>query len=464
MTDSTTAQAAPPHPVDEILPARQMLPLAMQHVLVMYAGAVTVPLVVGRALGLPEHQLAMLISADLLACGLVTLLQTIGLPKIGIKLPIMMGVTFVSVSPMIAVIGSGMDAGRDPIAILTAIYGGVIVAGLFAFFAAPLMSRMTRFFPPLVTGTIILVIGLNLMRVAINWAAGGVPGSPEYGAPAHLGLAFFTLILILTILRFGRGLVRTAAVLIGAMGGTVVALLFGQANFDEVAKADWVALVTPFQFGLPTFELPIIIAMCLVMVVVMIESTGMFLAAGSMVGRAPDQKAITAGLRADGVGTVIGGIFNTFPYSSYAQNVGLIAITGVKSRFVCATGGGLLILLGLCPKIAGIAAAVPVSVLGGAGFVMFGMIAATGIRILSKVDLTPERLNVIAISVGAGMIPILSEHFFKSLPDSFGPLLHSGIVLAAITSVALNLAFASEDTKPSIVKDTGASEQNSALI
>lgn len=440
---ASTAQTV--HPVDEILPIGQMFPLAAQHVLVMYAGAVTVPLIVGRALGLPAEELAWLISADLLACGLATLLQTLGIWKVGIKMPIMMGVTFVSVSPMLAIIASGLNDGKAPDTILTAIYGGVIVAGLFGIIIAPLVSRMIRFFPPLVTGTIILVIGLNLMRVTINWAAGGVPSSPEYGDPSNLGLAFFTLLLILAILKFGRGLFRTAAVLIGASIGTIIAMFFGKADFSEAAQANWIAFVKPFHFGYPTFELPIIIAMCLVMIVVMVESSGMFLAAGSMVDRKVDQKAISAGLRGDAAGTLIGGIFNTFPYTSYAQNVGLIAISGIKSRYVCALGGAFLILLGLCPKIAGLAAAVPMSVLGGAGFVMFGMIAATGIRILSSVELTSQRLNVIAISVGMGMIPVLAPDFFKSLPDSLGPLLHSGILLAAISAVLLNLVFGGEN-------------------
>jgi xanthine permease len=334
---SETSQAV--DPVDEILSVGRLAPLAIQHVLVMYAGAVTVPLVVGRALGLDEAQLAMLISADLLACGLVTLLQTIGMPGIGIRLPIMMGVTFVSVSPMLALIGSGLDAGREPLAMLGAIYGGVIAAGVFGLAIAPLVSRMTVLFPPLITGTIILVIGLNLMRVAINWAAGGVPSSPGYGEPANLCLALATLLLILAILRFGKGLARSAAVLLGSIIGTLLAIPLGKAGFAEVGQADWFAIVRPFQFGYPTFELPIIVAMCLVMTVVMIESTGMFLAAGSMVGRSPDRTAITAGLRADAAGAVIGGLFNTFPYSSFAQNVGLIAITGVRSRYVCAAGG-----------------------------------------------------------------------------------------------------------------------------
>jgi len=454
---------ARPHPVDEILPLQRLLPLALQHVLVMYAGAVTVPLVVGHALGLGADQLALLISADLLACGLVTLLQTIGLPGIGIRMPIMMGVTFVSISPILAMIAGASGSGVSGIDLLPAIYGGVIAAGLFGLAVAPLVSRLTSLFPPVVTGTIILVIGLTLMRVAINWAAGGVPTSPQFGNPANLALAFVTLLVILALLRYSKGLVRSAAVLLGTVAGTVIALLAGKANFSEVAHSGWISLVRPFQFGYPTFELPIIAAMCLVMIVVMIESTGMFLAAGTMIGQPPDRKALTAGLRADAAGAIIGGVMNTFAYSSFAQNVGLIAVTNVRSRYVCAAGGGILILLGLCPKVAGVAAAVPVSVLGGAGFVMFGMIVATGIRILSQVSLSPANLNVIAVSVGAGMISVFSEDFFKSLPASLAPLLHSGIVLAAISAVLLNLVFAgSADKETSSVDDAGAAVEKQA--
>ncbi|MET0239939.1 MAG: nucleobase:cation symporter-2 family protein [Sphingobium sp.] len=438
MTEATTIVGS----VDEVPPARQLVPLAFQHVLVMYAGAITVPLVIGRALNLDAHAMTLLVNADLVACGIATLIQTLGFGRmIGIRLPIMMGVTFASVSPMLALIASGNAAGRAPEMTLATIYGSVIVAGIFGFVAAPVVGRMARFFPPVVTGTVILMMGLSLMRVGIDWAAGGRPNDPGYGMPLQLLLAATTLVVVLLLMRFGRGLVRSGAVLFGAVIGTLIAMALGQTDFSEVAAAPWFALVRPFQFGWPRFELSMSLAMCLVMLTVLVESFGMFLAAGALVGREADQKALIRGLRADAAGTLIGGVFNTFPYTSYAQNIGLLSVTGVRSRFVCAGGGVILLLFGLCPKMAAVVSAVPVSVLGGAGLIMFGMIAASGVRILGSVEMTSGRLLTVAVSVAIGLIPVLSDQFFKHLPASLTPLTHSGIVLATICAVFLNLFF-----------------------
>lgn len=433
--------------VDAVLPARRLVPLALQHVLVMYAGAVAVPLVVGRALNLAPAQLGLLISADLVACGFATLIQTLGLPKVGIRLPIVMGVTFASISPMLAMIATGNADGAPPPDVLRGIYGAVIVAGVFGFFLAPFVGRVSRLFPPAVTGTVILSIGLSLMRVGINWTAGGQPTDPGYGAPAHLLLALLTLGVVLCLMRFGHGLVRSGAVLVGTVAGTFIAGAMGHVDLTPVREAAWFAVVRPFQFGLPTFELPASIAMCLVMMTVMIESFGMFMAAGQMVGRPVDRRQMVRGLRGDAAGTLLGGVFNTFPYTSFAQNIGLLSITGVRSRFVCAGAGVILLALGFCPKLAALVAVVPLPVLGGAALVMFGMIAATGIRILGSVELTFERLVTVAVSIAVGLIPVLSDRFFQAMPDALAPLLHSGIVLASISAVGLN-AFFSGRTSP----------------
>ncbi|WP_267434953.1 nucleobase:cation symporter-2 family protein [Sphingomonas sp. GM_Shp_1] len=429
--------------VDAVPPARRLVPLAFQHVLVMYAGAVAVPLVVGRALDLPPAQLGMLISADLVACGFATLIQTLGLPLVGIRLPIVMGVTFASISPMLAMIAAGHAGGTPPAMVLRGIYGAVIVAGLFGFLVAPFVGRLSRLFPPAVTGTVILSIGLSLMRVGINWSAGGQPTDPGYGAPLHLLLALLTLVVVLCLMRFGHGLVRSGAVLAGTVVGTVIAGAMGQVDLTPVREASWFALVMPFQYGAPSFDWSASIAMCLVMMTVMIESFGMFMAAGQMVGRPVERRQMVRGLRGDAVGTLLGGVFNTFPYTSFAQNIGLLSITGVRSRFVCAGAGVILLALGVCPKLATLVAAVPLPVLGGAALVMFGMIAATGIRILGSVELTFERLVTIAVSIAVGLIPVLSERFFQAMPSALAPLLHSGIVLASISAVGLNAFFGS---------------------
>ena len=437
------------HPVDEILPAPKLLTLGLQHVLVMYAGAVAVPLILGRALKLPPEQVAFLISADLFACGLATLVQTVGLPGVGIKLPVMMGVTFASVGPMLSM-AAAPDVG------LLGIYGSVIAAGLFAFVVAPFISKLLPLFPPVVTGTIILVIGISLMRVGINWAGGGLPTvakvvdgvrgdfpNPGYGQLSGLGIALFVLLVILGLIRWGRGFVANVAVLLGIVAGSVLASILGVMHFEKVAAASWIDFVVPFRFGIPEFHLVPIITMCIVMIVVMIESVGMFLALGEMTGRAIDQSALTRGLRADGVGTMLGGIFNTFPYTSFSQNVGLVGVTGVRSRWVTATGGCIMIALGLLPKMSSLVEAVPQVVLGGAGLVMFGMVAATGARILTNVDFRTNRFNlfIVAIATGFGMIPMVAPNFFRQTPDALHPLLESGILLAAVVSVALNAFF-----------------------
>ncbi len=216
----------------------------------------------------------------------------------------------------------------------------------------------------------------------------------------------------------------------------------------------------PFHFGMPRFDPIAIATMTLVMLVTFIESTGMFLAVGDIVGRPVDQKTLVRGLRVDGLGTVIGGIFNTFPYTSFSQNVGLVGVTGVKSRWVCATGGLILIVLGLFPKVAHVVASVPQFVLGGAGIVMFGMVTATGIKILSKVDLSKNRYNlyIIAISIGVGMIPVASDKFFMKLPHAFAPFFHSGILLASISAVLLNAHFnglRSEEEASALAQEAG---------
>lgn len=433
------------HPVDEVLPAGRLTLLGLQHVLVMYAGAVAVPLIIGGALKLPKDQVALLINADLFACGLVTLLQAVGVWRFGIRMPVMMGVTFAAVSPMVVM-------ATTPGLGLLGIYGAVIVAGIFGILIAPLISRMLPLFPPVVTGTIITVIGISLMRVGINWAAGGNPTimsptgpvpNPAYGAPLHLAVAAVVLVSILLITKYVKGFFANIAVLSGIVIGMIIAMSLGKVSFGGLETAPWVAVVKPFQFGMPTFNPVAIITMCLVVIVVMIESLGMFLALSNITGKKLTQRELSDGLRVDGLGTLIGGIFNTFPYTSFSQNVGLVGVTGVRSRWVCAAGGAFLVLLGLLPKLAVIVASVPQFVLGGAGIVMFGMVCATGIRILGGVDFQKNRHNlyVVAIGVGFGMIPLVADKFFSQMPKALSPLLHSGILLASIVAVLLNFFF-----------------------
>jgi NCS2 family nucleobase:cation symporter-2 len=432
-----------------MLPAPRLLALGLQHVLVMYAGAVAVPLIIGRALKLPPQDVAFLISADLFACGLATLVQCIGFPGVGIRLPVMMGVTFASVGPMLSM-------AANPEIGLLGIYGSVIAAGIFGMIVAPFISRLLPLFPPVVTGTIILVIGISLMRVGINWAGGGIPmlsktidgmsysfANPGYGQLQGLGIALFVLVVILGLIKWGTGFLANVSVLLGIVAGAILATILGVMTFDKVASAAWVDIVLPLHFGMPKFYLVPIVTMCIVMIVVMIESLGMFLALGEMTGKVVGRDALTRGLRADGVGTFLGGIFNTFPYTSFSQNVGLVGVTGVRSRWVTIAGGVIMLVLGLLPKMAALVEAVPQVVLGGAGLVMFGMVAATGARILTAVDFKTNQRNlfVVAISVGFGMIPLVSPNFFNALPHELHPLLESGILLCALAAVTLNAFF-----------------------
>ncbi|MFA7415285.1 MAG: nucleobase:cation symporter-2 family protein [Rhizobium sp.] len=470
------------HPVDEVLPFSRLVALGLQHVLVMYAGAIAVPLIVGRALKLPPEDVAFLISADLFACGIVTLIQSLGVTQwFGIRLPVMMGVTFAAVGPLVSManISGGTEGAR-------LIFGSIIGAGIIAMLIAPVVSRLLRFFPPVVTGTIILVIGVSLMRIGINWIFGNPfgPTAPILVDPGHakwledikalaeagggavpaippkLGLApsvpnaayaplsgiavsAVVLVSILLIARYTRGFLANISVLLGIVIGGIVAAALGIMTFDKVATATWFAPVMPFHFGMPIFDPVLIVTMTIVMLVVMIESTGMFLALGEMTGKPVTQPMLSAGLRTDGLGTLIGGIFNTFPYTSFSQNVGLVGVTGVKSRFVCVAGGMILIVLGLLPKMAALVESLPTVVLGGAGLVMFGMVAATGIRILSAVDFKAGRSNlfVVAVSIGFGMIPLVAPNFKQWMPHGIYPLIDSGILLASISAVLLNVFF-----------------------
>lgn len=421
------------HPVDEVLPFGQMLAVGIQHVLVMYAGAIAVPLIIGAALKLPKDQVAFLISSDLFACGLVTLVQCIGVWKFGIRLPVIMGVSFAPVGPMVAMAASGAG--------ITTIFGATIAAGVFAVLIAPFFGRLMRFFPPIVTGTIILTIGMTLFPVAINWAGGG-RGAANFGEPKNLMIAGIVLLAILLINKYLKGFVANISVLLGMAIGFVIALPLGFVDFAGVGQAAWFAPVRPFAFGLPTFNLAAIASLCLVMVVIMVESLGMFLALGDLAMRPVSRVDATRGLRTDGLGTVIGGIFNTFPHSSFSQNIGLVGITGVKSRWVVAVSGVILISLGLLPKLSNLIASIPVVVLGGAGIAMFGMVAATGVKILSKVDFdSKNNLLIIAISLGVGVIPLAAPAFFAHMPAWAGPLTHSGITLAAVFAILLNALF-----------------------
>lgn len=451
---ATANAAAQPieNPVDQTFPLPKLVALGLQHVLVMYAGAVAVPLIIGSALHLSKEQIAMLVSADLFCCGIVTIIQCLGVWKIGARLPIMMGISFTAVPAIIA-------TGSDPNLGMPGVFGAVIASGIFTLIAAPFFGRWVRFFPHVVTGTVMLVIGLSLMRVAVNWAAGGQPmirgpegmmKNPAYGEPFALAVAAIVLVSILLFTRYLKGFLANVAVLMGIGLGFAIAIAFGRVDFGGVANADWVTVVRPLAFGMPVFNLWGTLSLCAVMVVMMIEATGQIIAIGEMSGRKITEDDLTRGLRTDGLGNIIGGLFNTFTYTTYAQNVGLLQITGVLSRWVVAAGGVMLILLGCLPKIAFISASIPSYVVGGAAILMFGMVSATGVKILAQVDFVKNRRNlyIVAVSVGLAMVPVVADGIFDQLPEVVSRFFHSGVLVGTFSAALLNLLFNGLPPKP----------------
>lgn len=442
-----TAAAHPiEDPIEQMFPLPKLLALGLQHVLVMYAGAVAVPLIIGNAMHLDKHQIAMLVSADLFCCGVVTIIQCLGVWKFGARLPIMMGISFTAIPVIIA-------TGSDPASGMQGVFGAVIASGVFTVLAAPFFGRWVRFFPHVVTGSVMLVIGLSLMRVGVNWAAGGQPmirgpegamvANPAYGEPFALAVAAIVLLTILLLTRYLKGFLTNIAVLMGIGIGFAIAIAFGRVDFHGVADAGWVTIVRPLAFGVPVFHLWGTLALCAVMTVMMIEATGQIIAIGDMAGQKISEDRLARGLRTDGIGNIIGGFFNTFTYTTYAQNVGLLQVTGVLSRWVVAAGGAMLILLGSLPKVAFISASIPSYVVGGAAILMFGMVSATGVKILAKVDFIHNRRNlyIVAVSVGLAMVPVVADGIFDQLPEAISRFFHSGVLVGTFTAVLLNLLF-----------------------
>ena len=439
MTPPPTAARADRHPVDQVLPFPQMFLYGLQHVLSMYAGVVAVPLIVGTALKLSPTDVTYLVSAGLFMSGVATLLQTLGVWKIGARQPIVQGTSFAAVSTMLA-IGSAQGGGTVG---LRAILGALLLSGLIGFVIAPVFTRLLRFFPEVVTGTVITIIGISLLPVAIRWAGGGTPGvTPTFGSPKNIALAAITMVIIVVIYRWLPAFLSRVAILLGLVLGTVVAIPFGLTHFAAISNASVFQLTTPFHFGAPIFAVGATISMVVVMLVIMTETTADILAIGQVIDKPADRQQVTNGLRADMLATSLSSVFNGFSVSAFAQNVGLVAITGIKSRFVVAVSGGILVFLGLFPVLGALVALVPLPVLGGAGLALFGTVAASGIRTLSKVDFSGNaNLVIVAFSIGMGIIPIAVPTFYDEFPSWFTVIFDSGITAAAITAVLLNIVF-----------------------
>ena len=414
--------------------------LGLQHVLAMYAGAVIVPIIVGSSLNLTTMQIAYLIGADLLTSGIATLLQVWRNRFFGIGLPVVLGCTFTAVFPMIAI---GKELG------LGAIYGAIITSGLIVFIISHWFGKLVRFSPPVVTGSIVTVIGVTLVPVAMNNLAGG-PGSPDFGSVMNLSLGFAVLAFILILNRLFKGYIQAISVLLGLIAGTIAAFFLGMVDFAPVAEATWAHIPQPFYFGLPTFHASAILTMTIVAMVSMVESTGVFLALGEICNRKLTPQDLAHGYRAEGLASIIGGIFNSFPYTTFSQNVGLVELSKVRKTTVIVVCGIMLVVLGLVPKFAALATIIPTSVLGGAMVAMFGMVCAAGIRMLGKADLTDSNTMLIAAcSITLGLGVTVTPNLFAQFPSSVRILLESGIVVGALTAVVLNILFNYDKIKKS---------------
>jgi len=436
-TSRLAAQPAPAparHAVDAMLPPPRLLVLGLQHVLIMYTGCVTVPLVFGAAVGLDAATIALLVNADLLVAGVITMIQSLGVGKVlGVRLPVVAGATFASVSPMILIAGQYG---------LPAVYGSMIAAGVFGLLIAVPFARIVRFFPPVVTGTTITVIGLSLIRVAAGLIAGNDASAPDYAQPSHLALAFGVVLAIVLVTRFVRGFLGQLAVMVGLALGTLAAAPMGLLDFSSVGGADWVGVTRPFLFGAPEFPLAAVVAMCVVMLVIFTESTADMLAVATMVDKELTPRDLARGLAADGLSGVLGGAYNSFPDTAFAQNVGLVSITRVRSRYVVTTAGAILVLLGLVPKLGEVVASLPGPVIGGAGLVMFATVTAVGIRTLARVEYDGNaNLLLVAVALGVGMLPVAAPDIYTKLPDWAQIVVGSAITSTVVTAFSLNLLF-----------------------
>ena len=401
--------------------------LGLQHLLAMYSGSILVPIMIASALNYSALQLTYLISADIFMCGLATLLQLKMTKNFGIGLPVVLGVAFQSVAPLI-IIGQKHGDG--------AMFGALIASGIFVIAFAGVFSKIRKFFPPLVTGSVITTIGLTLIPVAV-----GNMGNNEASPTANsLLLAGFTILVIVLVNIFATGFIRSIAILIGLVAGTILAASLHMVDFSAINQAPWAHLPIPFRMAMPRFYLVDCVMMIIIAIVSMVESTGVYLALSDLTGEELSEKRLRNGYRSEGLAVLLGGIFNTFPYTGFSQNVGLVQLSGKPIYFTA----GFLIVLGLIPKFAAIAQLIPVPVLGGAMLIMFGMVAMQGVNMLGTVDYKDnQNLLIVAVSVGMG-VGFNSSNLFVSLPSWAQIFLSNGIVVSTVSAILLNLVLNSE--------------------
>ncbi|GFH43011.1 xanthine/uracil permease [Lactococcus hodotermopsidis] len=402
--------------------------LGLQHLLAMYSGSILVPIMIASALNYTPTQLTYLISTDIFMCGVATFLQLQLNKYFGIGLPVVLGVAFQSVAPL-SIIGAKLGSG--------AIFGSIIVSGLIVVLISGVFSKIRKFFPPLVTGSVITTIGLTLIPVAIGNMGDNLP-EPKIESVILAGI---TILIIILIHGLTTGFIRSIAILIGLIVGTIIAACMGVVDFSPIADAPIIHIPTPFFFGKPIFDFSSILMMTIISLVSMVESTGVYLALADITGDDISETRLRNGYRAEGLAVALGGIFNTFPYTGFSQNVGLVQLSGIKTRRPIFYTAGFLVILGLLPKFGACAQIIPAPVLGGAMLVMFGMVTIQGIRMLGGVNFENEHnLLIAAVAVAAG-VGFNGTTLFQALPDTVEMFLNNGIVMATLVAIILNLIF-----------------------
>lgn len=407
--------------------------LGFQHLLAMYSGDVIVPLLIGAFLHFNAAQMTYLVSADIFMCGIATLLQLKRTPLTGIGLPVVLGCAVQVITPL-ETIGGTLGVAY--------IYGAIICSGLFVFLISGLFAKLRKFFPPVVTGSLITIIGFSLVPVAVQNLGGGNASAKNFADPHDLIVGLITMAIITLINIFGKGFFRSISVLIGMVVGTIIAYSLGMISFASVAQASWFHFPQPFYFGTPHFSWSAILTMILVSLTTMVESTGVFLALADLTGRKLSEQDLANGYRAEGIAAMLGGVFNTFPYSTFSENVGVVQLSGIKTKRPIYYAGLFLLILGLLPKAGAVATVIPSSVLGGAMVVMFGMVGVQGIRILQSVDFSKNaNLLIVAISVGTGIGVTVYPQIFRALPQAAQIILDNGIVVGGFLAVLLSFLF-----------------------
>lgn len=409
----------------------ESLILGIQHVLAMYSGGVLVPLMIGAALHFSATQMAVLISADIFMTGIGTLLQLKVTRFTGIGLPVVIGSAIQTVTPLVN-IGSTLGIG--------AMYGATIGAGIFVFLIAGIFAKLRRFFPPVVAGSLITVIGFALVPVAIQNIGGGDPKAASFGNMPDLTIALVTIVTIVVLNIFAKGFLKAIAVLLGIIIGTIFAAFLDHVSIEPVLQASWLHLPTPFYMGVPTFHLSAIITMSVVALTSLIESTGVYFALADLTGTDLTEKDLARGYRSEGLAVMLSGIFSTFPYSTFSQNVGVVRLSGVKSKRPIYYAAAMLLIIGLLPKFGALATMIPSSALGGAMLVLFGTIGVQGITILHQVDFGQDRnLMIAALSIGAGIGITVYPQVFQKLPELIRLVIENAVVVTSVMAVALNI-------------------------